>query len=85
MMSAQEHAAWLAHADDPRDPFVVGGWPVDEPTLTVVTSAEHSWRPIDLVAAASNPPEPPTIGGLLYPGKRTLLSGETETSKRGWR
>jgi hypothetical protein len=41
----------------------------------------HSWQPIDLVAAAADPPEPPTIGGLLYPGKRTLLSGETESLK----
>jgi AAA domain len=41
----------------------------------------HSWQPFDLVAAAARPPEPPTIGGLLYPAKRTLLSGETEALK----
>jgi hypothetical protein len=41
----------------------------------------HSWSPQNLVAVASAPPEPPTIGGLLYPGKRTLLSGETESLK----
>jgi AAA domain-containing protein len=45
------------------------------------TRLDHSWRAIDLVAAAANPPEPPAIGGLLYPGKRTLLSGETEALK----
>jgi hypothetical protein len=45
------------------------------------SGSEHSWRPIDLVAAAANPPEPPTIGGLIYPGKRTLFSGETESLK----
>jgi AAA domain len=43
--------------------------------------AAHSWQPIDLVAAAADPPEPPMIGGLLYPAKRTLLSGETESLK----
>jgi hypothetical protein len=41
----------------------------------------HSWQPSSLVARATNPPEPPTIGGLLYPAKRTLLSGETESLK----
>jgi hypothetical protein len=43
--------------------------------------SDHSWHPVDLVAAAADPPEPPTICGLLYPGKRTLLSGETESLK----
>lgn len=41
----------------------------------------HSWQPSSLVARAAIPPEPPTIGGLLYPAKRTLLSGETESLK----
>ena len=42
---------------------------------------EHSWAPSSLIARAANPPEPPTIGGLLYPAKRTLLSGETDSLK----
>lgn len=41
----------------------------------------HSWTSSSLVARAADPPEPPTIGGLLYPAKRTLLSGETESLK----
>lgn len=41
----------------------------------------HSWTPTSLIDLAANPPEPPTIGGLLYPGKRTVLSGETESMK----
>jgi hypothetical protein len=41
----------------------------------------HTWRSSSLVARAANPPESPTIGGLLYPAKRTLLSGETEALK----
>jgi hypothetical protein len=41
----------------------------------------HSWTASSLVARAATPPEPPTIGGLLYPAKRTLLSGETESLK----
>lgn len=45
-------------------------------------SAEpHSWQPLNLVELAANPPEPPTIGGVLYPRKRTLFSGETESLK----
>jgi hypothetical protein len=39
------------------------------------------WQRINPIAAAANPPEPPTIGGILYPGKRTILSGETESLK----
>ncbi len=41
----------------------------------------HSWIPHSLVDLAQAPPAPPVIGGLLYPGKRTLLSGETESLK----
>jgi hypothetical protein len=41
----------------------------------------HTWRPESLIRLARNPPAPPTIGGLLYPGKRTVLSGETESMK----
>ena len=41
----------------------------------------HSWQPSSLIARNSAPPEPPTIGGLLYPAKRTLLSGPTESLK----
>lgn len=44
-------------------------------------ATDHSWRPISLIERAANPPEPPSIGGLLYPGKRTVLSGETESMK----
>lgn len=47
----------------------------------VEAAAPHSWQPSSLIARAANPPEPPTIGGLLYPAKRTLLSGETESLK----
>ena len=44
-------------------------------------SVEHSWQPHNLVEFAANPPEPPTIGGLVYRAKRVLLSGETESLK----
>jgi hypothetical protein len=43
--------------------------------------ASHSWTPIDLVARAASPPEPPSIIGLLYPGYNHLLSGEPEALK----
>jgi hypothetical protein len=41
----------------------------------------HSWTPLDLVALKADPPAPPTIAGLLYPGRRHVLSGEPETMK----
>ena len=41
----------------------------------------HSWEPQSLVIRDANPPEPPTIGGVLYPCTRVLLSGETECLK----
>lgn len=46
-----------------------------------ISPAPHSWKPQSLIAITANPPEPPTIGGLLYPAKRTVLSGETESLK----
>ena len=41
----------------------------------------HTWQSANLVTLAASQPEPPTIGGMLYPGKRTLMSGETESLK----
>lgn len=41
----------------------------------------HTWTPIDLVALQLDPPPPPTTLGLLYPGRRHVLSGEPETLK----
>lgn len=41
----------------------------------------HSWHPIDLLRHASDPPEPPTIAHLVYPGRRHLFSGEPESLK----
>lgn len=53
----------------------------DVPAAPPADKPEHSWAPLSLIDLAANPPEPPTIGGLLYPGKRTVLSGETESMK----
>src|SRR4051812_34500350 len=50
-------------------------------TMAGLGAVGHTWRSIDLVAAAAGPPDPPTIGGLLYPGKRTVLSGERDSLK----
>lgn len=64
----------VIHLDDVRD--------VPAPARNVADgAADHSWRPLNLIQLAANPPEPPTIGGLLYPAKRTVLSGETESMK----
>src|SRR6266849_10036469 len=41
----------------------------------------HSWMPIDLVVLGQAPPEPPTLGGIVYPGRRHIWSGEPEALK----
>jgi hypothetical protein len=40
-----------------------------------------SWASVDIVSAGVDPPAPPCIGGLLYVGKRHVLSGPTESCK----
>jgi hypothetical protein len=40
----------------------------------------HSWQPVDLLAVGTSP-SPPTIGGLLYPGKRHVFVGEPDACK----
>jgi hypothetical protein len=32
-----------------------------------------SWEPVDLVQLALEPPSPPTIVGLIYPGRRHVF------------
>lgn len=41
----------------------------------------HSWVPVDLVSLDLAPPEPPSIGGIVYPGRRHVFSGEPESLK----
>jgi hypothetical protein len=41
----------------------------------------HSWLPVDLVSLDADPPAPPSIAGLLYPGRRHVISGEPESLK----
>ena len=41
----------------------------------------HSWTAVDLLALNAEPPAPPTIGGLVYPGHRHVFSGEPESLK----
>jgi hypothetical protein len=55
--------------------------PASSPEPASSNSLAHTWNAHSLIARAANPPEPPTIGGILYPAKRTLLSGETESLK----
>ena len=51
-----------------------------------MSPAEHSWHPLDVLALAANPPEPPTIGGLLYPGTpvtaRSVYAAEAADAAR---
>jgi AAA domain len=41
----------------------------------------HSWQPVDLVGLALEPPEPPTLDAIAYPGRRHIWSGEPESLK----
>lgn len=53
-----------------------------DPAWAMETPAEpHSWQPIDLAAAEGDPPSPPTINGIVYPGRVHVWSGEPETLK----
>jgi hypothetical protein len=42
---------------------------------------EHTWRPLDLIELGSEEPKPPDLGGLLYCGKRHVISGEDDAGK----
>jgi len=59
-------------------------WPEEPASLNgdqTAADPANTWQPANLIQLAANPPAPPTIGGLLYPAKRTVLSGETESMK----
>jgi hypothetical protein len=49
-----------------------------KPALEV---AKHSWQALDILDYVDNPPAPPAIGRLLYPGMRHVVSGEAEAGK----
>lgn len=54
--------------------------PVPDP-VPGPSRAPHSWHPVDIVARRANPPAPPEIIGLFYPGYNHLVSGESEGLK----
>lgn len=43
--------------------------------------AAHTWAPLPLTLLGAAPPEPPTMGGLVYPGRVHVWSGEPESMK----
>lgn len=70
--------AWEDHAAVLRGELV----PDKSARLLVVEDVRgSSWSPVDLLEFVDAPPEPPTIGGLVYPGRRHVFSGEPETLK----
>jgi hypothetical protein len=42
---------------------------------------EHTWQALDLIGLGSASPQPPGIGGLLYEGRRIVISGEDDAGK----
>jgi hypothetical protein len=65
-------------------PFPSGGDEVEDFVPDLVPSTPHgahSWLPLNLVARRANPPAPPEIVGLFYPGYNHLVSGESEALK----
>lgn len=40
-----------------------------------------AWIPLDLVTLGDKPRMPPAISGLIYPGRRHILTGESESGK----
>ena len=42
---------------------------------------DHTWRALDLLELGKAKPEPPSISGLFYPGRRHVVSGEAEPGK----
>lgn len=55
--------------------------PVEVVQGGMTTSVPHSWVALDLAELGVHKPEPPAIGGLLYPGRRHVFSGEAEAGK----
>ena len=53
--------------------------PVPNEPATTPAPQPHSWLPAQIVGAPAA--EPPPICELLYPGKRHLLSGESDSAK----
>jgi hypothetical protein len=48
----------------------------------VTSPTRHTWTPLDLIELGSQKPKPPDLGGgLLYSGRRHVLSGEDDSGK----
>ncbi len=62
------------YGGDEHEQFVPGFVPDTHPRV-------HSWRPESIVAIAAQPPQPPELIGLFYPGYNHLVSGESEALK----
>lgn len=73
-LDAGERAALLGLDIPPaNDPLLPGYIPEPEP---------GSWEPVDLTDPAyAVPPDPPSVLGLVYTGKRHVISGPPESAK----
>jgi len=67
-----EDVDWLNMSVDPAQAFSANG---------AVNLDPHTWHPINLAQRALEPPEPPSINEIIYPGRCHVWSGEPETLK----
>lgn len=66
---------------DAADHIVAGHTLDDFEPVKLPRQTRSTWAPIDLSTLNLDPPEPPGIAGLVYFGRRHVLSGETESLK----
>lgn len=78
--SPDDLAAKSSKLTSPLRRSPVGGGEVEQ-FADDLAAEVSSWTPVDLIATAAKPPEPPEILDLFYPGYNHLVSGESEAMK----
>lgn len=82
-------AYWKARAREDHGPkidvqaLLASMQPQPEPPSTNGngTPPTIAWTPLDVVTLGDTPRVPPAIGGIIYPGRRHLFWGESESGK----
>ena len=77
----RDEVAKVTHSATPSPPPLREGDGDEVVTPSPTSSPAHSWQPRSLIGIAANPPAPPELVGLFYPGYNHLISGESESLK----